>query len=46
MDLMYMNKVPLLVTLSRNVRFGMVEAVKDRKETTLLKSIATVASLY
>ena len=45
-DLMYVNKVPLLVTLSRNVKFGTVEAVKDRKETTLLRSIATVATLY
>ena len=45
-DLMYVNKVPLLVTLSRNVKFGTVEAVKDRKETTLMKSIATVVTLY
>ena len=28
-DLMYVNRVPLLVTLSRNIKFGMVEAVKD-----------------
>ena len=45
-DLMYVNKVPLLVTLSRNVKFGTVEAVKDRKEATLMKSIATVVTLY
>ena len=45
-DLMYVNKVPLLVTLSRNVKFGTVEAVKDRKEATLLKGIATVVTLY
>ena len=43
---MYMNKVPLLVTLSRNVKFGTVEAVKDRKEATLLKGIPTVVTLY
>ena len=45
-DLMYVNRVPLLVTLSRNIKFGMVEAVKDRKEATLLKGIANVTSLY
>ena len=45
-DLMYVNRVPLLVTLSRNIKFGTVEAVKDRKEATLLKGIATVTSLY
>ena len=28
-DVMYVNKVPLLVKLSRNVRFGMVEVVAD-----------------
>ena len=33
-DLMYVNKVPLLVTLSWNVKFGMVEAVADWKEVT------------
>ena len=43
---MYVNKVPLLVTLSRNVKFGTVEAVKDQKEATLMKSIATVVTLY
>ena len=45
-DLMYVNRVPLLVTLSRNIKVGMVEAVKDRKEATLLKGIATVTTLY
>ena len=43
-DLMYVNRVPLLVTLSRNIKFGTVEAVKDRKEATLLKGIATVTT--
>ena len=41
-----MNKVPLLVTLSRNVKFGTVEAVADQKEATLLKCIGTVVTLY
>ena len=43
---MYVNKVPLLVTLSRNVKFGTVEAVADRKEATLLKCIGAVVILY
>ena len=45
-DLMYVNKVPLLVTLSRNIKFGTMEAVADRKEATLLKCIKGVVSLY
>ena len=40
------NKIPLLVTLSRNVKFGTAEARMDQKEATLLKSIANVATLY
>ena len=45
-DLMYVNRVPLLVTLSQNIKSGMVEAVRDQKEPTLLKGIATVTTLY
>ena len=45
-DLMYVNKVPFLVTLSRNIKFGTMEAVSDRKEATLLKCIKGVISLY
>ena len=45
-DLMYVNKVPLLVTLSRNIKFGMMEAVTDRKEATLPKCIKGVITLY
>ena len=45
-DLMYMNKVPLLVTLSRNVKVGMLDAAADQKEATLLKCIGAVVTLY
>ena len=45
-DLMYVNRVPLLVTLSRNVKFGTVEAIMGRKQATILKSITHVATLY
>ena len=45
-DLMYVNKVPLLVTLSQNIKFGMMEVIADQKEATLLKCIKGVVSLY
>ena len=45
-DLMYVNKVPLLVTLSQNIKFGTMEAVPDRKEATLLKCIKGEVTLY
>ena len=45
-DLMYMTKVPLLVTLSRNIKFGTLEAVGNWKEATLMKCIKGIISLY
>ena len=45
-DFMYVNKVPLLATLSRNIKFGTMEAVADRKEATILKCIKGVVTLY
>ena len=45
-DLMYVNKVPFLVALSRNIKFGTMEAVANRKEATLVKCIKGVVSLY
>ena len=46
LDLMYVNKVPLLVTLSQNIKFGTMEAVADWKETTMLKCTKGMVSLY
>ena len=43
---MYVNKVPLLVTLSQNIKFCTMEAIADRKEATLLKCIKGVVTLY
>ena len=45
-DLMYVNKVPLLVALSQNIKFGTMEAVADQKEATLIKCIKGVVTLY
>ena len=45
-DLMYVNKVPLLVMLSRNIKFGTMDVVADWKEAAILKCIKGVVSLY
>ena len=45
-DFLYVNKVPLLVTLLQNIKFGTMEAVADRKEATILKCIKGVVTLY
>ena len=45
-DLMYINSIPMLVTISRNIQFGTVEALPNRSLPTLNKGIKTVATIY
>ena len=45
-DVMKVNKIPFLVTVSRNIRFGTGEVLPNQKDETLLKCIAAVCSLY
>jgi hypothetical protein len=47
MDLMYVNKLPFLVTMSREIKFGTVGAVKSRHNKVLLPAITkSVKRLY
>jgi len=45
-DVMHVNGIPFLVTHSRKIRFGTIEALSNLKEATLLKSIKKVAAIY
>ena len=45
-DIMYVNRIPMLVTISRNTRFGTVEALPNHHVPTLVKGIKSVASIY
>jgi hypothetical protein len=45
-DLMYVNGIPMLVTISRNVRFVTVEALPNRNIPTLVNGIKAVATIY
>ena len=45
-DIMYVDKIPFLVTLSRNIRFGTVEVLADRKQHTIVRAIKNVQALY
>jgi hypothetical protein len=45
-DVMYVNGIPMLVTISRNLRFTTVEALPNRNITTLVKGIKAVATVY
>jgi hypothetical protein len=45
-DVMYVNGIPMLVTISRNIRFATVEALPNRNILTLVKGIKSVATVY
>ena len=45
-DIMYVNKLPFLVTLSRAVKFGTIEFLNNRREDTIGQCIKNVMRLY
>lgn len=45
-DVMYVNGVPFLVTLSRHIRFGTVEALASRRLPMLVSGIKNVLQIY
>ena len=45
-DVMYINKIPFLMTTSLNINFGTGELVKDIKNKTLMTSIELVIQAY
>jgi hypothetical protein len=45
-DLMYINGIAFLVTASRKIHFGTVEALNSRSTPTLSKAIGSVAAIY
>jgi hypothetical protein len=45
-DIMFVNKIPFLVTISKGLRFGMSEVLKNRHVHTIAKVIENVLWLY
>jgi hypothetical protein len=45
-DLMYMNGIPFLVTISWNLKFDMIEVQPNRKEGTLIEGLITTVKVY
>ena len=45
-DVMFVNKIPFLVTTSRKIHFGTVEALPDRKINTVANKLKSVLNLY
>ena len=41
-DVLYVNKLPFIVTISRYIRFGTVEFLRNQKSTTLTEHIKQV----
>ena len=47
MDIMFMNKLPFFITISRNLKFGMAELLLNRQEdSTVAKTLTAVMHLY
>jgi hypothetical protein len=45
-DVMHINGIPFLVTLSKHIHFGTVEAMENRKIPAILKAIKRVINIY
>jgi len=45
-DIMYIKKIPFVVTLSRAIRFGTIEMIKDERKSTIIKSLEQVINAY
>ena len=45
-DIMYINKIPFIVTLSRAIHFGTIEMIKDERKSTIIKSLEQVINAY
>jgi hypothetical protein len=43
---MYVNGIPFLVTISRNLKFGTIEVQPNRKEGTLIEGLLTTVKVY
>ena len=45
-DIMFVNKIAFLVTISRGIKFGTAETLRDRKHLTIMSAIKSVVALY
>ena len=45
-DIMFINKVSFLITTSRNLKFGTVEAISNRQVTTIVAKLKSVCQIY
>jgi hypothetical protein len=43
---MYMNGVPFLLTISRNLKFGTIEALPNQLEATVITGLISMVRMY
>ena len=43
---MYVNKVAMLVSISRKIKFGTIEVIPNNKSTVLLKGLKGILQVY
>ena len=45
-DIMYVNKIPFFITVSRDLRFGTIESLADCRVSTVISKLRSVMKLY
>ena len=45
-DIMYVNKIPFLMSISRHIRFGTAQHIKNQQGTTIFNGIRAVHQIY
>ena len=45
-DIMYVNRVAMVVSISRNIKFGTIEAIPNNKSGVILKSVQAIIQIY
>jgi hypothetical protein len=45
-DIMFVNQIPFFITISRNIKFGTMEVLKNRKNPTILQPFKNANAIY
>ena len=45
-DVMFVNRIPFLVTISRHIRFGTVEPLQSRNQSAIIAALQSVIQVY
>jgi hypothetical protein len=45
-EIMYINRIPMLITISRHIRFGTIESIPYKANITLIQCLQNVIRLY